>query len=56
LYDWAYLYKLAYDYDALWQDYLRRMKEAGASRMPSADDLVAGNKHSCGSGSCGGHH
>lgn len=56
LYDWAYLYKLAYDYDALWQDYLRRLKEAGASRIPSAADLVAGKKHSCGSGGCGGHH
>lgn len=58
LYDWAYLHKLAHDYDALWADYLRRMELAGASRIPSPDDLKAGPKsgHACGSGGCGGRH
>lgn len=26
LYDWAYLHRLATEYDALWQDYLRRVQ------------------------------
>ena len=56
LYDWAYLHKLAHNYDALWADYLRRMELAGASRIPSPDDLNAEPKsgHTCGSGGCGG--
>ncbi len=29
LYSWEYLYKLGEEYDARWQDYLRRLKEAG---------------------------
>ena len=29
LYSWEYLYKLGEEYDARWQDYLRRMKDAG---------------------------
>ena len=58
LYDWAYLHKLARDRDALWADYLRRMELAGASRIPSPDDLQAKPKsgHACGSGGCGGRH
>jgi DUF971 family protein len=34
LYTWEYLYKLAKDQDALWQDYLGRLAAAGASREP----------------------
>ncbi|PLA40639.1 hypothetical protein CYK00_03435 [Neisseria sicca] len=58
LYDWAYLHKLAHGYDALWANYLRRMELAGASRIPSPDDLNAEPKsgHTCGSGGCGGRH
>ena len=58
LYDWGYLHTLANDYDALWADYLRRIELAGASRIPSPDDLKAGPKsgHACGSGGCGGRH
>lgn len=29
LYSWEYLHKLGADYDKHWQDYLRRLKEAG---------------------------
>ncbi|MCP1660421.1 gamma-butyrobetaine hydroxylase-like domain-containing protein [Neisseria perflava] len=56
LYDWAYLHKLAYEYDGLWADYLRRMEAAGASRIPTAADLLQAKTagHSCGSGGCGG--
>ena len=54
LYDWAYLYKLAYQYDDLWADYLRQIEAAGASRIPTAADLaVQQSGHSCGSGGCG---
>ncbi len=32
LFTWEYLYDLAHDYDRYWNDYLRQLKEAGASR------------------------
>jgi DUF971 family protein len=34
LYSWSYLYELGRDRDALWQGYLTRLAEAGASRDP----------------------
>ena len=54
LYDWDYLYRLAHNQDALWQDYLDRLEKAGASRTPSTEDLKSKHTHSCGSGGCGG--
>lgn len=33
-YDWDYLRKLAVDKEALWENYLARLKELGASREP----------------------
>ncbi len=35
LYTWEYLQHLGRQQAALWHDYLRRMEEAGASRMPT---------------------
>jgi DUF971 family protein len=35
LYTWEYLQHLGSDKDALWQEYLRRMEVAGASRRPT---------------------
>ncbi|MBI3903944.1 MAG: DUF971 domain-containing protein [Nitrosomonadales bacterium] len=32
LYTWEYLHKLGQNQDAMWQDYLRQMEEAGESR------------------------
>lgn len=32
LYDWQYLYKLGRAWQPLWQDYLRRLQDAGKSR------------------------
>lgn len=32
IYSWDYLYELGIDHERLWQEYLRRMKEAGATR------------------------
>lgn len=34
LFTWEYLYRLGRDQETLWQDYLRRMEQAGASRSP----------------------
>lgn len=50
LYDWPYLHKLAYQYDEMWADYLRRIELAGASRIPTSEDSAAPAKtgHSCG--------
>lgn len=35
LYTWEYLRHLGKNHDALWQDYLHRIKVAGASRAPT---------------------
>ena len=35
LYSWDYLYELGRDQDALWQRYLERLAQAGASRDPA---------------------
>ena len=35
LYSWDYLYELGRDHDRLWQRYLQRLQEAGASRDAS---------------------
>jgi DUF971 family protein len=32
IYTWAYLYEIGQDQQARWQDYLRRLEAAGASR------------------------
>lgn len=34
LYSWEYLYQLGSNQDTLWQDYLGRLRAAGASRDP----------------------
>ena len=35
LYSWDYLYDLARNYDALWQEYLEKLMKAGIERKPS---------------------
>jgi DUF971 family protein len=35
LYSWDYLYELGRDQDKLWQEYLERLREAGARREPA---------------------
>jgi DUF971 family protein len=35
IYSWDYLHRLVRDHDKLWQDYLRRLEEAGQSRDPA---------------------
>ncbi|NMG28018.1 gamma-butyrobetaine hydroxylase-like domain-containing protein [Aromatoleum evansii] len=47
LYSWDYLHMLATQQDTLWQQYLDRLAEAGASRDP-ADNPPPAPKHGCG--------
>lgn len=54
LYSWDYLYWLGANRDRLWQEYLDRMAEAGASRDP-ADYPELPKQGGCGSGGCGHH-
>ena len=39
LYTWKLLYKLGVNYAELWQDYLRRLDEAGCKRSSSTGDI-----------------
>jgi len=34
IYSWDYLYELGANRDALWQDYLERLRRSGARREP----------------------
>ena len=36
IYSWDYLYDLGAHYDVFWQEYLKRMEAAGASREPAS--------------------
>lgn len=42
LYSWDYLYELGRDQERLWQSYLRRLAEAGASRDSAVPMLQSG--------------
>lgn len=44
LYDWDYLYNLATNQTALWQNYLTRLNHAGATRE---SDTTSKNTHGC---------
>jgi DUF971 family protein len=39
IYTWKLLYKLGVNYAELWQDYLRRLEEAGRKRSSSIGDI-----------------
>ena len=54
LYSWDYLHWLGAHRERLWQEYLERMAEAGASRDP-ADYPETPKPGGCGSGGCGHH-
>lgn len=47
LFSWEYLYFLCENQDALWNDYLDKLKQAGASRETSMDTPAQAG-HSCG--------
>ena len=44
LYSWDYLYEIGLAQEQLWQQYLQRMQEAGASREPGASPAAAAPK------------
>ncbi len=41
IYSWDYLYDLGANQEAYWQEYLHRMEEAGASRVPASAKFVS---------------
>jgi DUF971 family protein len=41
IYSWDYLYNLGVNQDAYWQTYLKRLEEAGASRIPESAKYVS---------------
>ncbi|MDO4879387.1 MAG: DUF971 domain-containing protein [Neisseria sp.] len=53
LYDWDYLYTLAFQHEALWADYLQRLEQAGASRAPVPQQEIPAAEKNC--GGCGKH-
>ncbi len=55
IYSWDYLYWLGSEQEQLWQDYLRRLSEAGASRDPLPVSEQPPTKGGCGGGGCGHH-
>jgi DUF971 family protein len=40
IYSWDYLYELGANKEELWEEYLRRMEQAGASREPPGEGPV----------------
>jgi DUF971 family protein len=48
IYSWDYLYFLGSQQGELWQDYERRLQEAGADRDAPMVTAAAGGGHSCG--------
>ena len=45
IYSWGYLQHLCSDHDSLWQDYLKRLQAAGASRDPQIPGSAALSEH-----------
>lgn len=54
IYTWEYLHNMGINQEAMWQEYLQRMQEAGAKREPSPNILTGSGSGGCGSGGCGG--
>jgi DUF971 family protein len=48
IYSWDYLYMLGENERELWEEYLARLAEAGASREASADTPAPAKAHGCG--------
>lgn len=47
LYTWEYLYQLGSQQDALWQQYLQRLQQAGLDRDTPMPSKGAGGGHGC---------
>ena len=52
IYTWEYLHSMGVNQEAMWQEYLQRMAEAGAKREPSPSILSGKSGGGCGSGGC----
>jgi DUF971 family protein len=48
IYSWDYLYELGSRHDAMWDQYLKRLNAAGASRDGDPNAAAAGPAHACG--------
>ncbi|MBI5626608.1 MAG: DUF971 domain-containing protein [Nitrosomonadales bacterium] len=48
LYTWEYLYGLGQNQDVMWQDYLKQLEAAGASREPSPQTAGSHKPRGCG--------
>ncbi|MDQ6916354.1 MAG: DUF971 domain-containing protein [Pseudomonadota bacterium] len=48
IYSWEYLYELGTRQQAMWEQYLKRMEAAGASRDVDPNVTVAAPAHACG--------
>jgi DUF971 family protein len=55
IFSWDYLWYLGTQQAELWQDYERRLLEAGVDRDTPMPPKGAGGGHSHGGGACGGH-
>ena len=53
IYSWEYLHSMGINQEKMWNEYLRRMEEAGAKREPAPNILKAASAGGgCGSGGC----
>jgi len=48
LYTWEYLHELGQNQDAMWQNYLKQLEAAGASREPSPQAAGSHKPRACG--------
>jgi DUF971 family protein len=48
IYSWDYLYELGSQHDAMWDQYLKRLNAAGASRDAGPNAAAAAPAHACG--------
>lgn len=48
LYTWEYLYELGQRQAAMWQDYLKKLEAAGASREPGPETPCSHKPRACG--------
>jgi DUF971 family protein len=56
IYSWEYLHHLATNRDSLWEDYLRRLEDAGFTRESGRDAPMDANGDHGHGGGCGHHH
>ena len=52
IYSWETLHSMGINQEAMWQNYLQRMAEAGAKREPAPNILTAKASGGCGGGGC----